>query len=168
MWFAVLSLAFVIERCLACNRVDRQPATGNRKPLTLLTVHHSMRVLIVGGTRFIGRCLAERLLDAGIEVGVFNRGETARDLPSELHLIRGDRRNLRSFRKAFVEYSPDVVVDTICFNAQEAEATVTTFSGIVDRLVILSSPDVYQAHSQREELAKENEAAERVNSDANA
>jgi 2'-hydroxyisoflavone reductase len=50
-----------------------------------------MRVLVAGGTRFIGRHLVEFLLDEGHAVTLFNRGQTNPDLFPEAARIRGDR-----------------------------------------------------------------------------
>ena len=50
-----------------------------------------MRILIIGGTRFMGRHLAEQALAAGHEITLFHRGQTGADLfPGTEHVI-GDR-----------------------------------------------------------------------------
>ncbi len=50
-----------------------------------------MKLLILGGTRFLGRALVESALAQGDEVTLFNRGESNPGLFAELEQIRGDR-----------------------------------------------------------------------------
>ena len=50
-----------------------------------------MRLLIIGGTRFMGRHLTEFALAAGHEVTLFHRGETGADLFPEAEHVLGDR-----------------------------------------------------------------------------
>jgi nucleoside-diphosphate-sugar epimerase len=53
-----------------------------------------MKVLIVGGTNFIGPHVVGRLAEDGHEVIVFHRGRKERDLPPGVKHILGGRRNL--------------------------------------------------------------------------
>jgi 2'-hydroxyisoflavone reductase len=50
-----------------------------------------MRLLIIGGTHFLGRHAAEEALRAGDEVTLFNRGRSAPDLFPEAERLTGDR-----------------------------------------------------------------------------
>lgn len=50
-----------------------------------------MRVLILGGTKFLGRAIAEAALARGHELTLLNRGETNPDLFPEAERLRGDR-----------------------------------------------------------------------------
>nr|MBA3717250.1 NAD-dependent epimerase/dehydratase family protein [Actinomycetota bacterium] len=50
-----------------------------------------MRLLIIGGTRFLGRALVEDALARGHEVTLFNRGQTNPELFPEAEKIHGDR-----------------------------------------------------------------------------
>ena len=61
---------------------------ARRRPSGFLT----MRVLILGGTQFLGRHLTEAALEAGHEVTLFNRGRSNPDLFGDrVHTVRGDR-----------------------------------------------------------------------------
>ena len=50
-----------------------------------------MRLLVLGGTKFLGRAAVEAALARGDEVTLFNRGETNPELFSEVEKLRGDR-----------------------------------------------------------------------------
>ena len=50
-----------------------------------------MRVLTLGGTRFIGRHIVETLLAAGHTVTTLTRGKSLDELPAEVERLRGDR-----------------------------------------------------------------------------
>lgn len=50
-----------------------------------------MKILIIGGTKFLGRHLVEAALAAGHEVTLFNRGQTNPSLFQDLETITGDR-----------------------------------------------------------------------------
>ena len=95
-----------------------------------------MRILIIGGTRFIGPRVAERLLAGSHEVTLFHRGPTEADLASPVNHIYGDRRDLPSFTSQFESLAPDVVLDMICYNEREAFGLIQTFSGVARRVVV--------------------------------
>jgi nucleoside-diphosphate-sugar epimerase len=107
-----------------------------------------MRVLLLGGTRFIGPSLARLLDGAGHAVAVFHRGQTQADLPASVVHLLGDRRNLSVYRPALVRFTPDVVIDLLAMTEQDARTVVEMFEGIVPRLVVLSSMDVYRAYDR--------------------
>src|SRR6266568_5715528 len=75
-----------------------------------------MRILIIGGTRFIGPRVAERLITGGHEVTLFHRGQTEAEFPGPVNHICGDRRDLPNFTSQFKTIAPDVVLDMICYN----------------------------------------------------
>jgi nucleoside-diphosphate-sugar epimerase len=107
-----------------------------------------MRVLIIGGTSFIGPHVVRHLAKSGHSVTVFHRGETQAELPSGVNQITGDRQNLPDFRAEFKELAPDVVLDMILFTEQQARALVSTFEGIAGRIVAPSSMDVYRPYGR--------------------
>ena len=50
-----------------------------------------MKILVLGGTKFLGRATVEAALEWGHDVTLFNRGETNPELFPEVEKIRGDR-----------------------------------------------------------------------------
>lgn len=68
-----------------------------------------MKVLILGGTLFLGRHLVEAALARGHKVTLFNRGQTNPDLFPEVEKLRGDRDS--SALSALEGQSWDAVID---------------------------------------------------------
>lgn len=106
-----------------------------------------MRVLVLGGTGFVGRPVVAALVAMGHEVAVFHRGQTA-GLEAGVRQIIGDRRELLTHRDEFGHFSPDTVVDIVPLTEDEARAVVVTFAGLAGRVIAVSSLDVYLAYSR--------------------
>ena len=104
-----------------------------------------MKVLIIGGTNFIGPHVIRQLINIGHEVTVFHRGQTTAELPSEVQFIKGDRHNLSDYKSELDNLAPEVVLDMIPYTAKDAKGVVDTFKGIAKRIVAISSQDVYRA-----------------------
>ena len=104
-----------------------------------------MRILVIGGTRFMGPLVVRSLHDLGHEVIVFHRGQTSADLPSGVKEILGDRRPLAPFAGELRRLEPHIVLDMVPFIEQDAQEVMSTFRGIARRVVAISSQDVYRA-----------------------
>ena len=104
-----------------------------------------MKVLVIGGTNFIGPYVVRQLVEMGQSVTVFNRGKTQTDLPEEVKWIKGDRHYLSDYQQQFQQLAPQVVLDMIPYTAKEAQGVVDTFKDIAQRVVAISSQDVYRA-----------------------
>ena len=107
-----------------------------------------MKVLIVGGTNFIGPYVVRHLVDASHEVVVFHRGRTEASLPESVGRLTGDRRNLGDFTGEFRRLRAEVVLDMIPMNERDARVLASIFKGIVRRIVVVSSQDVYRAYDR--------------------
>jgi nucleoside-diphosphate-sugar epimerase len=107
-----------------------------------------MRLLLLGGTAFIGPPLVRRLAASGHEVAVFHRGRTHANVPLSVREFIGDRRRLGDHRDEFREFRPEVVVDMIAFTEDDARGLVETFRGLARRTVVVSSADVYRAYGR--------------------
>jgi len=104
-----------------------------------------MRILVLGGTGFIGPHVIRGLAARGHEIAVFSRGRRQSDLPSGVHFIAGDYRKLPELRTRFQALAPEVVIDMIPLTEEDARKVVATLTGIARRLVAASSQDVYRA-----------------------
>lgn len=107
-----------------------------------------MRILIIGGTKFIGPYVVQSLHEKGHEVILFNRGKTIHSFPFQVTSIQGDRANLLSFKDKLLSFSPDVVIDMIPYSENDAQQLANTFHGLVRRIVVISSCDVYRAYDR--------------------
>jgi nucleoside-diphosphate-sugar epimerase len=103
-----------------------------------------MRVMVLGGTRFIGAAIVEELDANGHELLLVHRGEhEPPDLPEVDHL-HADRQDLPHLRAAVDDFGPEAVVDNCAYSAADAETALAAIGDDV-RLLVVSSMDVYRA-----------------------
>jgi nucleoside-diphosphate-sugar epimerase len=102
-----------------------------------------MRVLVLGGTSFIGRRIVERLHTRGDRVAVVHRGATEPDQWIRVQHIHVDRHELGTRSAVIREFAPEAIVDANAMSGEDVDA-VTPFLPEVP-VVVLSSQDVYQA-----------------------
>ncbi len=107
-----------------------------------------MKILVIGGTRFIGPAIVRRLLARGHEVAVFHRGETVGDLPASVEHIHGDRDRLAESRGALHRFAPDAVIHNVVSCRRQAAEAMELFRGMTERLLLVSSMDVYRAYGR--------------------
>ena len=99
-----------------------------------------MKILILGGTVFVGRHLVEAALHEGYEVSMFNRGYTDKEPFPGVENLRGDRhQNLQ----ALVGQRWDVVIDTSGYLPSAVRASAEVLRS-VETYIFISSGSVYQ------------------------
>jgi len=104
-----------------------------------------VRVIVLGGTWFVGRAITEALVSAGYSVLIVHRGiSEPPDLPRVQHL-HAERSSWPAHRAAFTAFQPDAAVDVSAGNAAGAQAALSALPPGI-RLVALSSVDVYRAY----------------------
>lgn len=102
------------------------------------------KILILGGTRFFGKRLVERLLqDSANEVTILTRGNTSDPFSDLVHRIHADRFEPNELAKAVENASWDVVYDNICYSPDEADQACRIFDGKTKRYIVTSSLSVY-------------------------
>lgn len=102
-----------------------------------------MKILLVGGSGFIGSFTAPMLQKDGHHVTIFHRGKTG--APHGAEEILGNRVFLQDHQPEFRQQKFDVVVDLVLSSGRQAQQLMDTFRGIAGRVVALSSMDVYRA-----------------------
>lgn len=102
------------------------------------------RLLILGGTWFLGRTLAEQATAEGWQVTCFNRGRSGVDVPG-VASIRGDRTDPAALRR-LAEHGPwDAVIDPSAYAPKDVAATVTALRPVVGRYVLISTVSTYRS-----------------------
>jgi nucleoside-diphosphate-sugar epimerase len=101
-------------------------------------------ILVIGGTRYFGKLLVQRLVNAGHHVTIATRGQAPDPFGARIERIRVDRRNERAMLAAFAEKHYDIVYDQLCYSPIDAAIAVRVFAGKVGRYVVASTIEVYR------------------------
>jgi len=104
-----------------------------------------MNILIIGGTRFLGRHLVDSALACGHEVTLFNRGKSNPDLFLNIETIHGDREHDMD-KLAGREW--DAVIDTSGYVPRIVRLSAQSLEKSVKHYVFISSISVYATFSK--------------------
>jgi len=100
-------------------------------------------VLVIGGNRYFGKRLIDRLIAAGDRVTVLNRG-SALPPAGTIHLV-ADRDDEAALNSALGDRTFDVVVDQVCYTPRQAAIARRVFAGgRTRRYVMTSTIEVYE------------------------
>jgi nucleoside-diphosphate-sugar epimerase len=99
-----------------------------------------MRLLVLGGTKFLGRATVDAALARGHDLTLFNRGQTNPELYADVETIRGDRTEDLS---ALDGRKWDAVLDMATFLPRVVRLSVDRLRGRVGRYVYVSSISAY-------------------------
>jgi 2'-hydroxyisoflavone reductase len=100
-----------------------------------------MKILILGGTKFVGRHITQAALDGGHQVSLFNRGQTNHDLFPEVEKLIGDRDgNLDALKNR----KWDVVIDVNGYVPRLVKDTANLLKDAVGMYIFISTISVYQ------------------------
>lgn len=90
-----------------------------------------MRLLVLGGTHFLGRHVVTAALEHGHEVATFTRGVSG-EPPEGVRALHGDRDDREALPTALAGWRPELVVDTSCQSraaASNAAAALADVAG---------------------------------------
>ncbi len=99
-----------------------------------------LRILVLGGTRFIGLHMTERALQRGHRLTFFNRGRTNAERFPDIERIRGDRNGDIG---GLAGRQWDAVIDNSAYVPRQVQATAALLAPNVGRYVFVSSISVY-------------------------
>ncbi|MBD1938178.1 NAD-dependent epimerase/dehydratase family protein [Microcoleus sp. FACHB-68] len=106
-----------------------------------------MRILIMGGTRFIGVYLTKILVKQGHEIVLFNRGK--KPAPVEgLQQIHGDRTDAAQLKEKLEQEEFDAIFDNNGRELSDTQPLAEIFKGRVKHFVYMSSAGVYLKSDQ--------------------
>lgn len=102
-----------------------------------------MRILVIGGTRFIGRHVVEQASEQGHHVTVFHRGRTGADLfrgDDRVEALTGDR---DADLSALAEGEWDATVDTCAYVPRQVQRLADALGQRGGRYLLVSSVSAY-------------------------
>src|SRR5215212_2506006 len=100
-----------------------------------------MKLLILGGTRFLGRHLVAAAHARGYEVTLFNRGNYSSEDLGPVESIKGDR---HSELHKLQGRQWDAVIDTSGHLPRAVRAAAEVLAELVDRYVFISFQNAYK------------------------
>ena len=106
-----------------------------------------MRILIMGGTRFIGVYLTKALVEQGHEVVLFNRGNHPAPIAG-IRQIQGDRTQGTQLQEKLAGESFDAIFDNNGRELSDTQPLVEIFKGKIQHFVYVSSAGVYLKSDQ--------------------
>src|SRR4030095_7211928 len=117
------------------------------------------KILILGGTGFVGRILTEELIKSGSSPVLFNRGIRNAGIFPELRKFKGDRLKIEDIKQIAYE-SWDVVIDFSCMFPDNLDGITDMLMGKAGRYIFVSTASVYPMDDPAKWIDPVNEDAE--------
>jgi len=102
-----------------------------------------MQVLVIGGSRFIGRAVVQRLLADGHKITLLNRGQSPDPFGTRVSRVIGDRSDPETLKRALAKREFDAVLDVIAFREEDTQAAIEQLAGRIGHFVHVSTASVY-------------------------
>jgi len=103
------------------------------------------KALVLGGTRFVGPALVNRLLDANYHVTVLNRGSRADELPAGVEAVVCDRKDHPGLKEALAGRTFEAVFDVIAYVPEDARGLLDALDRArLRHFVHVSTASVYK------------------------
>ena len=102
-----------------------------------------MKVLVLGGTRFVGLRLVRHLSSLGHDITILNRGKTQAELPPGIKRLYADRRDPEAIRRALSGQEFEATFDITGYEVKNVEPVVELLSGKTGHYVFQSTTGVY-------------------------
>lgn len=99
-----------------------------------------MKVLIVGGSYFLGNGIIEALKQNNAAIYVLNRGSK---LISDTHQLIADRNDCQALSQAIGKNYFDLVIDTCCYSVEQAQILQAIIADQYSYFINISSASVY-------------------------
>lgn len=105
-----------------------------------------MRVAVLGGTGFIGHHVTRWLVEAGEDVTTIHRGYTPVRVPG-VRSVTADRQSSATLASALTAAAPHVLIDMAAYTGEDMERLLTAVPASLERLLVISSGDVYWTYA---------------------
>jgi 2'-hydroxyisoflavone reductase len=126
---------------LAHSQEAAKPAAG-AKAGAPAKAERKLRILILGGTGFLGPCVVRRAVERGHVMTLFNRGKTDPQAFPELEKLKGDRAT--GDLKSLEGREWDAVVDTSGYFPKQVRESVSLLADHVSQYLFVSTISVYE------------------------
>jgi nucleoside-diphosphate-sugar epimerase len=117
-----------------------------------------MHVLVIGGTRFVGPLLVHRLLAAGHQVTLFNRGTMPDPFGARIERLQGDR-TTADLPRLMQNRHFDAAVDFAAYRWEDTRGAVEALGGRVGHYLFISTGQVYLVREGFPKPARETDYA---------
>lgn len=108
-----------------------------------------MKILVLGGTQFVGRHIVEALIGNGHAVTTLTRGHTPDALPAAVERLRGDRDAGAAGLGALADRRWDACIDLSGYTPRQVQASAERLRERVRRYVYVSAVSVYGDPAER-------------------
>jgi 2'-hydroxyisoflavone reductase len=113
------------------------------------------KILVLGGTSFVGRNIVEYLLlQKDCEISLFNRGSTHPDLFPTITHIAGDRNNIEDVEELFTQ-NWDCIIDVSCYYPEQLRLVLSGIDQKLSNYIFISTCSVYDNTGNPENLRNE-------------
>ena len=124
-----------------------------------------LKILVLGGTKFLGPHFVKQALAKGHEITLFNRGKTNPGMFKDLESLRGDRD--KSELDALRGRSWDAVLDTSGYVPRQVAEVANLLKDQVAHYQFISTISVYGSFGQRPENVNEEAAVTTITDEVN-
>ncbi|MBY0385704.1 NAD-dependent epimerase/dehydratase family protein [bacterium] len=107
-----------------------------------------MNVLVLGGTRFFGKELVEKLIFNNISVSIATRGLTPDSFGANIQRYKIERADYDSMSALSKKSNWDVVIDQICYSPNEARISTDVFRKTAKKYILTSTASVYSGQGE--------------------
>ncbi|MDO5038083.1 NAD-dependent epimerase/dehydratase family protein [Clostridium sp.] len=101
------------------------------------------RILVFGGTKFLGKELVKELIINGHDITIATRGKNSDDFGDKVKRLIVDKENVNDLNKALEGKFYDVVYDTISYSSNDASRICNALDGKTNKYIVISSVAVY-------------------------
>jgi 2'-hydroxyisoflavone reductase len=102
-----------------------------------------VRILVLGGSWFVGRVVVEDALRRGLKITAFNRGRSGA-VPAGADVVHGDREDVADLRRLARHGPWDVMIDISGSVPAVVRRSARVLADLVDRCVFMSTISAYR------------------------